>query len=75
LADNIGYLLSAAWDIDSLLLTGGGSRDLAEYIGPLLPGEVAQIENEQDVRLNNVQGQLRLARSFWGASGFCEQGG
>ena len=75
LADNIGYLLSAAWDIDSLLLTGGGSRDLAEYIGPLLPGEVSQIENEQDVRLNNVQGQLRLARSFWGASGFCEQGG
>ncbi len=75
LADNIDYRLSAAWDIDSLLLTGGGSRDLADYIGPLLPGEVAQIENELDVRLNNVQGQLRLARSIWGTSGFCEQGG
>ena len=75
LADNIGHLLSAAWDLDSLLLTGGGSRELADYIGPLLPGEVAQIENEQDVRLNNAQGQLRLARSIWGVSGLREQGG
>ncbi len=75
LADNIGYRLTAAWDTDRLLLTGGGSRDLADYIGSLLPGEVSQIENAQDVRLNNVQGQLRLARSIWGASGFCERGG
>ncbi len=75
LADNIGHLLATAWDLDRLLLTGGGSRELAEYIGPLLPGEVSQIENEQDMRLNNAQGQLRLARALWGASGFCEQAG
>ncbi len=70
LADNVGHLLSAAWDLDSLLLTGGGARELADYIGPLLPGEVAQIENETDLRLNNAQGQLRMARAIWGASGF-----
>ncbi len=75
LADNIGHLLAAAWDLDNLLLTGGGSRELADYIGPLLPGEVSQIENEQDARLNNAQGQLRLARALWGASGFCENAG
>ncbi len=75
LADNISHLLAAAWDLDSLLLTGGGSRELADYIGPLLPGEVSQIENEQDARLNNAQGQLRLARALWGASGFCENVG
>lgn len=69
LADNIGHLLAAAWDLDCLFLTGGGSRELADYIGPLLPGEVSQIENEQDVRLNNAQGQLRLARALWGVSG------
>ncbi len=72
LADNIGHLLASAWDLDSLLLTGGGARELADYIGPLLPGEVSQIENEEDARLNNAQGQLRLARALWGSSGFCE---
>ncbi|MBL0714285.1 MAG: ParM/StbA family protein [Desulfosarcina sp.] len=75
LADNIGHMLAAAWDLDRLLLTGGGARELADYIGPLLPGEVSLIENEQDARLNNVQGQLRLARALWGLSGFCDSGG
>lgn len=65
LAENIGRLLATHWDLDCLFLTGGGSRELAAIIGPLLPGEVLQIENEQDVRLNNAQGQLRLARSIW----------
>ena len=69
LADHIGHLLATHWDLDSLFLTGGGSRELAEAIGPLLPGEVLQIENESDVRLNNAQGQLRLARSIWHAPG------
>ncbi len=75
LADNIAHLLAAAWDLDSLLLTGGGSRELADYLGPLLPGEVSQIENERDLRLNNAQGQLRLARALWGVSGYYENGG
>jgi hypothetical protein len=65
LAESIGRLLATHWDLDCLFLTGGGSRELAAIIGPLLPGEVLQIENEQDVRLNNAQGQLRLARSIW----------
>lgn len=68
LAGNIGHLLAVDWDLDRLLLTGGGSRDLAGYIAPLLPSVVSQIENEWDVRLNNVQGQFRLARSLWGVS-------
>lgn len=75
LADNIGHMLASAWDLDRLLLTGGGSREQADFIGPLLPGEVSQVENEQDARLNNAQGQLRLARSLWGVSGFCEYAG
>ena len=66
LAGRIGRMLTAEWDLDRLLLTGGGARELAEPIGPLLPGEVSLIENVQDLRLNNVQGQLHLARSRWG---------
>jgi plasmid segregation protein ParM len=75
LADNITHLLAPAWDLDRLLLTGGGARELSAFIGPLLPGDVSQIENEQDARLNNAQGQWRLARSLWGASGLCDPGG
>lgn len=67
LAERIDRMLTAEWDLDGLLLTGGGARELAEPIGPLLPGEVSLIENVQDVRLNNVQGQLCLARARWGA--------
>ena len=58
--------MTVEWDLDRLVLTGGGIRELAEVIGPLLPGEVSVIENPQDARLNNVQGQLHLARARWG---------
>jgi plasmid segregation protein ParM len=75
LADHVGHLLAPAWDLDNLLLTGGGARELAEHIGPRLPGDVSLIENEQDLRLNNAQGQWRLARSLWGLSGLCERTG
>jgi plasmid segregation protein ParM len=66
LADRIDRMMTVEWDLDRLVLTGGGARELAEAIGPLLPGEVSVIENLQDLRLNNVQGQLRLARARWG---------
>ncbi|MDJ0668906.1 MAG: ParM/StbA family protein [Desulfobacterales bacterium] len=66
LAARIDRMLTTEWDLDRLVLTGGGARELAEPIGPLLPGAVSLIENLQDLRLNNVQGQLHLARSRWG---------
>ena len=66
LAARIERMMTVEWDLDRLVLTGGGVRELAEAIGPLLPGEVSVIENPQDARLNNVQGQLHLARARWG---------
>jgi plasmid segregation protein ParM len=72
LKDAILHVLSAAWDLDELLLTGGATRELADLLAPALPGEVTLVENELDPRLNNAQGQLRLARFMWGASGLCE---
>jgi plasmid segregation protein ParM len=71
LADRINYQLREDWDMESVLLTGGGATDLAEDLAPLLDGEVILIEHEQDVRLGNAQGNLYLARHLWGASGFC----
>ena len=72
LKDAILHVLETAWDLDELLLTGGATRELADYLAPMMPGEVTLVENELDSRLNNVQGQLRLARYMWGASGLCE---
>jgi plasmid segregation protein ParM len=74
LADRINYNLKDDWDIERVLLTGGGAADAAATIAPLIDSEVVLIEHEQDVRLSNVQGQLRLARHMWGASGFCNAG-
>ena len=74
LADRINYGLKDDWDIERILLTGGGASDIASDLAPLIDGEVALIEHDQDVRLINAQGQLRLARHMWGASGFCHAG-
>jgi plasmid segregation protein ParM len=74
LADRINYGLKDDWDIERVLLTGGGAADAAATIAPLIDSEVVLIEHEQDARLSNVQGQLRLARHMWGASGFCNAG-
>jgi plasmid segregation protein ParM len=74
LADRINYCLKDDWDIERILLTGGGAADAAETIAPLIDGEVVLIEHEQDVRLSNAQGQLCLARHMWGTSGFCHAG-
>ena len=71
LADRINAFLKEDWDLESVLLTGGGAADLAEDLAPLIKGEVVQIEHDQDPRLSNADGQLRLARHHWGATGFC----
>ena len=71
LADRINYFLREDWDLDNILLTGGGAIDLAENLAPRLKGEVVLIEHHQDPRLSNADGLLRLARHGWGATGFC----
>ncbi len=71
LADRINYSLKDDWDIERVLLTGGGASDIGSELAPRIDGEVVLIEHDQDVRLGNAQGQLRLARHMWGTSGFC----
>jgi plasmid segregation protein ParM len=71
MADRINALLREDWDVESVLLTGGGAADLAEDLAPLVNGEVTLIEHHQDPRLSNADGQLRLARHGWGTTGFC----
>lgn len=74
LADRIDYQLRDDWDLECVLLTGGGAGELAEDLAPKLDGEIVLIEHEQDLRLSNAQGHLSLARHRWGASGLCGDG-
>jgi plasmid segregation protein ParM len=56
------------WDIDSIILSGGGSMELAPFILPQIQGNVIPLASDVDARLNNVQGYLKFARYKWGYS-------
>lgn len=55
------------WDIDSIILSGGGSVELAEYLSPNIKGNVIPIQSEIDARLNNVQGYFKFGQHKWGS--------
>lgn len=53
------------WDVDAIVLTGGGSAVLAPYVTPLLEGEVIPMPTDQDARLNNVLGYWKYGMHLW----------
>ena len=55
------------WDLDAIVVSGGGGAVLAPYLQPLLEGEVIPVPAEQDARLNNVQGYWKYGLHLWGA--------
>ena len=40
IADDIDRLWSDDWDIDTIVLSGGGCRELARYLQPLITGNM-----------------------------------
>lgn len=56
------------WDIDCIVLTGGGGAALAPYLTPLVQGEVLPVAAESDARLNNVSGYWKYGMYLWGAA-------
>lgn len=65
IANDIDRLWAEDWDIDTIVLTGGGSMALAPYLQPLIDGNVRPLINEVDARLNNVMGYHKYARYAW----------
>lgn len=53
------------WDIDLIVVTGGGGAVLAPFLKPLLNGEMHAIEQKADSRLNNVRGYRRYGLNVW----------
>ncbi len=57
------------WDLDMVLLTGGGGQALHDYLKPMLRGELALAENRPDPRLSNVYGFVKYGRYFFDNKG------
>ncbi len=62
IAHDINRIWDQDWDIDAFILTGGGARELAPHIYPLLEGNVRTAVQESDPRLNNVLGYCKYGR-------------
>ncbi len=65
-ATEANRLWSDDWDVDAIIITGGGGSVLAPYLVPLLEGEVIPVPTDQDARLNNVTGYLKYGLHIWG---------
>lgn len=66
IASDLNRLWENDWDIDSIILSGGGSVELAEYLAPNIEGNVIPIPKNIDARFNNVQGYCKFGRYKWG---------
>ncbi|MCG8619690.1 MAG: ParM/StbA family protein [Desulfobacterales bacterium] len=68
IAEDLNRLWENDWDIDSIVLSGGGSVPLAEHLIPRIEGNVIPIQKNIDARFNNVQGYCKFGYYKWGAS-------
>jgi len=59
IATDINRVWENDWDIDLIVLTGGGAKELFNYIKPLVEGNIILVESKSDPRLNNVMGYLK----------------
>jgi plasmid segregation protein ParM len=64
-ANEVNQLWAEDWDIDTIVITGGGGAVLAPFLKPLLHGQVMDIDASKDARLNNVQGYWRYGKHLW----------
>lgn len=65
IAQDVNRLWADDWDLDAIVISGGGGAVLAPYLQPLLEGEVLPMPAEQDARLNNVQGYWKYGTHLW----------
>jgi len=66
IASDLNRLWKNDWDIDSIIVSGGGSIPLAEFLMPSVEGTVIPIPESTDARFNNVQGYCKFGHYKWG---------
>ena len=65
IATEVNRLWSEDWDVDAIVITGGGGLSIAPFLAPLVEGEVLPLPPDQDARLNNVQGYFKYGMHVW----------
>lgn len=65
IATDVDRLWADDWDMDAIIITGGGAMELAKILQPLITGNVIPLKHNIDARLNNVQGYLKYGRHLW----------
>jgi plasmid segregation protein ParM len=66
IAAEVDRLWADDWDMDLMIITGGGGAALAPYLRPLLSGEVMALDAATDARVNNVRGYWKYGMNVWG---------
>lgn len=66
IANEVNQLWSDDWDIDTIILTGGGSAPLAKYLESMIDGNVIPVDPKVDARMNNVRGYIKYGKFEWG---------
>jgi plasmid segregation protein ParM len=69
IATDVERLWADDWDIDAVILSGGGSMEPCKYLPPLIPSHVIPMDQNTDARLNNVSGYLKYGKYVWEKSG------
>ncbi|MBE0504910.1 MAG: ParM/StbA family protein [Desulfuromonadales bacterium] len=64
-ANEIDRLWADDWDMDTIVLTGGGGVVLAKYLQPLINGQVVVVDSASDARLCNVRGYWKFGKHLW----------
>jgi plasmid segregation protein ParM len=66
IATEANRLWAEDWDIDAIVLSGGGGAVLAPFLQGQVAGEVLPVPADQDARLNNVLGYWKYGNHVWG---------
>jgi len=65
IAIDANQVWSDDWDIDAIMITGGGGAVLAPYIQEQLQGITIPIKEDLDYRLHNVRGYYKFGLYTW----------
>ncbi len=71
-AGDLDRIWSGDWDIETILLTGGGSKELFAHLQPLITGNIRAPSAQSDPRMTNVLGYHKYGRYLW-ARGVSEE--
>ncbi len=65
IASEADRLWADDWDIDAMVITGGGGAVIARHLAPLLNGNVLPMDPSKDARLCNVLGYWKFGKHLW----------